>query len=108
MNMRNAYKQKIETELELIEARLAEFRAQAKSHVNDARIHHAQQVNDLDQMVATAKVQLKDLNDANEDVWEQLKDGIDGSWEMLQSTLESTIQDFATNSTKCGSQRLTH
>ncbi|MBV5306671.1 MAG: hypothetical protein J0652_08275 [Desulfobulbaceae bacterium] len=100
MNMRNAYKQKIETELELIEARLAEFRGRAKSHANDARIQHAQQVNDLDQMVATAKVQLKDLNDANEDVWEQLKDGIDGSWEMLQSTLESTIQDFATNSTK--------
>jgi len=98
MNIRDAYNQKIETELELIEDRLAEFKANAKINDADARIQHTRQVYDLDQMVAIAKVQLKNLNEADEDVWEQLKSGVDGSWKMLQSTLESTIQDFATSS----------
>jgi hypothetical protein len=98
MNPRVDYREKIETELELIEDRWAEFKAQAKIHVADTHMHHARQVDHLDQMVASARAQLKDLNDADEDVWEQLTEGIEGSWGMLQSTLQSTIQDFGTSS----------
>lgn len=48
MNTQDAYTQKIEAELELVQAQLAEFKARAKSLTADARIQHAQQVDDLE------------------------------------------------------------
>jgi len=94
MSSKEAYKQKIEAELELVQAKLAEFKARAKSLTADARIRHAAQVDDLEQKVDTTKAKLKELGEASEANWEQLKDGVEHIWGTLQSTLHDIVSNF--------------
>jgi predicted nucleic acid-binding Zn-ribbon protein len=94
MSTRVAYKQKIESEFELIQARFAEFKARGKSLTADARIKHAKQVEDLEQRVDATKAKLKELGEANEDVWEELKDGVENSWGALQSAVQDVVTHF--------------
>ncbi len=91
MSKKEAYKQKMEAELELAQAKLAEFRAQAKSSAADMRIKHAKQVDELEQKVDATKVKLKELGEAGDDAWEQLKTGVESAW----STLSAAIQNAA-------------
>lgn len=91
MSNKEAYKQKIEAELELAQAKVAEFKARTKSLTADARIRHAGQVDDLEQKVDTTKAKLKELGEASEANWEQLKDGVEHIWGTLQSTLHDTV-----------------
>ncbi len=47
MSTKEAYKQKIEAEVELAQAKLAELKAQAKSSAADASIKYAKQIEEL-------------------------------------------------------------
>lgn len=91
MSTKEAYKQKVEAEVELAQAKLAELRAVAKGCAADARIKYDQQIEELEQKVDTTKTKLKALADAGEDAWEHLKDGVDNAW----STLSKAVKDTA-------------
>lgn len=84
MSTREAYKQKIDAEVELAQAKLSELRAKAKISVADARIKYTQQIDDLEQEVATTKAKLKELGEANEDAWEHLKEEVESAWGALR------------------------
>ena len=91
MSTKEAYKLKIEAEVELAQARLAELKAAAKNSAADARIEYENQIEELEQKVDTTKTKLKALADAGEDAWEDLKDGVDNAW----STLSKAVKDTA-------------
>jgi type IV secretory pathway TrbF-like protein len=65
MSSKKACKQKIEAELELVQAKLAEFKARVKILTADARIRHAAQ--------DTTKPKLKERGEANKEVWDLLR-----------------------------------
>lgn len=81
----------MEAELELAQAKFAEFRAQAKSSATDMRIKHAKQVDELEQKVDSTKTKLMELGEAGDDTCEQLKMGVESAW----STLSAAIQNAA-------------
>ena len=84
MSAREAYKQKIEAEVELAQAKLSELRAKAKISVADARIKYARQIDDLEQGVEATKAKLKELGEAKEDAWEHLKEEVESAWGALR------------------------
>ncbi len=94
MSTKEAYKQKIEAELELAQAKLAEFKAQAKSSAADARIKNAEQVDELEQKINATKSKLKELDEASDDGWEQLKAGVEGAWGALSSAIRNAAAKF--------------
>jgi mevalonate kinase len=94
MSTKEAYKQKIEAELELAQAKLAEFKAQAKSSAADARIKYAKQVDELEQKVDVTKAKLKELGEASDDAWEQLKDGVESAWATLSAAIRNAAAKF--------------
>lgn len=94
MSMKNAYKQKIETEMELVEAKFAEFKFREKSLAADVSTTHAKQVDDLAQRIDATKAKLKELDEAKEDDWEQHKDGVENTWSALQAALKDTVIMF--------------
>ncbi|MCX5876746.1 MAG: hypothetical protein NT087_10735 [Deltaproteobacteria bacterium] len=91
MGSKEAYKQKIEAEVELAQAKLAELRAKAKSSVADVRIKYAKQIDDLELGVGTTKVKLKELGEAKDDVWENLKAEVESAW----GALRDGVRDIA-------------
>ena len=94
MSTKEAYKQKIEAELELAQAKLAEFKAQAKSSAADARIKNAKQVDELEQKIIATKGKLKELGEASDDSWEQLKVGVESAWGALSTAIRNAAAKF--------------
>jgi hypothetical protein len=94
MGTKEAYKQKIEAELELARAKLAEFKAQAKSSAADARIKHAKQVDDLEKKFDATKAKLNELGEASDDAWDQLKDGVESAWGALRVAIRNAAAKF--------------
>ncbi len=91
MSTREAYKQRIEAELELARTKLAEFKAQPISLTATERAAHIKRIEGLEHRVAASREQLKELDDAHEDVWHKLKVGIEGTWIELQNEVEDAI-----------------
>lgn len=95
MNERDAFQEKINTELELVQIRFAEFKAQAERLKMDAqKQEHARHVAELEQKVNSARARLRELDEADDDTWEQLKDVAENTWTDLQATLQNTISTF--------------
>jgi hypothetical protein len=94
MSAKETYKQKMEAELELAHAKLAQFKAQAKSVAADARVKYAQQVDELEQKVDATKARLKELGQAGDDAWEQLKDGVESAWGALSAAIRDAVAKF--------------
>ena len=91
MSVREDYKKKAEAEVDLAQTQLAEFKAKVKECKADTHVTFAEEVDHLEKAVEDAKKMLKELGEAGEDVWEKLKDGIEGA---LRS-LSATIMDIA-------------
>jgi hypothetical protein len=94
LSTKEAYKQKIEAELELAQAKLAEFKAQAKSSAADTRIKYAKQVDELEQKVVATRAKLKELGEASDDAWEQLKVGVESAWGALSVAIRNAAAKF--------------
>lgn len=95
MNEKVAFQEKILSELEIVQARFTEFKAQAKRLKSDAHIkQHARHVEELERKVAATKAKLKEMDEAGDDAWELLKDGVENTWGDLQSTLQDTVTTF--------------
>lgn len=94
MGTKEAYKQKMEAEVELAQAKVAELKAQAKSSAADASIKYATQIEELEHGVDATKVKLKELGDAGDDNWERFKDGVEGAWGKLSTAVRDTAAKF--------------
>jgi VIT1/CCC1 family predicted Fe2+/Mn2+ transporter len=73
MCAKDAHRQKIEAELELVQAKLAEFEAPAKSLTADIRIKSTSQADNLKRKIDIIKAQLKRRGEANKDFWDLLR-----------------------------------
>lgn len=89
------FQAKINSELELVQARFVEFKAQAH-HLKDEtqRQEHAKHVEELERKVNAAKAKMRELAEADDDALDMVKDGVENVWTELQSTLEDTITTF--------------
>lgn len=94
MSTKEAYRQKINAELGLAQAKLVEFKAEAKNAAADIRVKYNEHLDELQGMVDTTKEKLKELDAASEDAWEHLKEGIEGAWNSLGTALKDTTKKF--------------
>lgn len=94
MQNREAYKKKIYTELEIVQARFAEFKARGKNFDTATRERHNRHVEKVEQHLIATEAKLKELNAAHDDVWEELVDSVEDTWKVLQSTLEDAVKSF--------------
>ncbi len=94
MSTKEAYKQKIEAELELAQAKLAELKAEAKIAGADARIQYDKQIEALEQGIDATEAKLKELGDAGEEAWQQLKAGVDSAWGTVTAAVQEAAAKF--------------
>jgi len=94
MSNKEAYRQKIEAELELAQARLAQWKAKAKVMAADGNIEYTKRVDELEQNVGATRAKLKELTEASEDAWESLKGGVESAWGSLSSAIRDAASKF--------------
>jgi hypothetical protein len=94
MRNRDDYKNKIYTELELVQIRFAQFKAQGQNFDTDIRARHNRHVEKVEQHIIATNAKFKELNAAHDDVWEELVDGVENTWTDLQSALKDAVTSF--------------
>jgi hypothetical protein len=94
MDTKEAFKQKIEADVELAQAKLAELKAQVKSSAADAHIKYAMHVEELEQKLEATKAKLKELGEASEEGWERMKGGVESAWSTLTTAIRESVAKF--------------
>lgn len=91
MDKKDAYKQKIEAELELVKAQLEVLKAKAKGLLADANLEYVNEINEMEDSYAIVKSKLTELGEASESTWENLKIETENAWNSLSTNVKSAI-----------------
>lgn len=91
MNTRDAYKQKIEAELELVKAQLEVLKAKAKGLLADANLEYVEEINEMEDSYAIVKSKLHELGESSESTWENLKIETENAWNSLSTNVKNAI-----------------
>lgn len=94
MSTKKAIQEKIEAEVELALAKLAELKAQARTSAADARIKYGKQIDALEQEIVEFRGEVKEMAAAGEDSWEQLKYGVEHGWSALSTAVQDAIAKY--------------
>jgi len=94
MSKKDAYKQKLETQLDEWNAKIDVLKAKAKKAEAGAKVEYEKTLEDLQKKRSAAKDKLQELRDAGGEAWEDLKGGIDQAWSDLGSSIESAMKKF--------------
>jgi hypothetical protein len=94
VSKKEAYKQKIEAELELAQAKVAEYKAKSKIYAADVHIKYVEHVDELERMYEATKAKLKELDEAGEEKWEHFKDDVESAWNALSIAVKDAAEKF--------------
>lgn len=94
MSMKEAYEQKLKSQLAEWKAEIDKLEANAKGAGADTQIEYDKKINELKSMYDSANEKLVELNKAGDDAWENLKAGIDSAWDSLGSAIKSAASKF--------------
>jgi ElaB/YqjD/DUF883 family membrane-anchored ribosome-binding protein len=97
MNKKDAYKQKIEAELELLQANLDMLKAKAKNANADMQINYTKEIETVEKDYSIIKSKLNELGEMGEGGWEHLKEGIESSWNRLREYVKKTSEKIDEN-----------
>jgi hypothetical protein len=86
-SQRDAYYQKMTAQLEELDARAAEFKANVKEKVADARIAADGNSGDLERHRSALRQKLDELKNAADDKWENVKNEVEQRW--------TAVKDYA-------------
>jgi len=84
MNTKDVYKQKIEAELELVNANLEVLKAKAKIANSDIKINYLKEIESLEKNYAIVQSKIKKLGEAGEGTWEHLKKDLEHTWDLIK------------------------
>ncbi|WP_136810090.1 hypothetical protein [Desulfosediminicola flagellatus] len=94
MNTKKLFKQKIETEVDRAQAKLAHFRVRGMGFTAEAKDRHDAYVAELELKLDATKARLRDLVDAEEHQWEKLKDSVENTLNLLEAALKDAAENF--------------
>ena len=87
MESRNAYIDKMKSKLDLLDARIDEWKAKRDEATADAKIKYQAKVDELKKEKREAQAWLEKVSDASEDAWDSLKDGFSEAYKKMKSAL---------------------
>ncbi|OHE07884.1 MAG: hypothetical protein A3K14_03085 [Sulfurimonas sp. RIFCSPLOWO2_12_FULL_36_74] len=95
MDTKDAYKQKIEAQLELVQANLEVLKAKAKNAAADIRISYSKEIESLENNYAKVQSKLAEIGEVGEGAWEHLKKDIENSWDALSVYAKKTSDNIS-------------
>ena len=92
--MKEAYEKKLQAQLDEWSADIDKLKAKADSAEADVQLEYYKQIEELRSMQETAVDKLIELKDASDDAWEDIKAGIESTWDSLGNALNSFASRF--------------
>jgi hypothetical protein len=94
MKLRDAYQNKLDAQIEELNARLALMRAKAKGFAADARIAAHEELSDTDAKLARLKARMGKLRVAGDGAWQEMKVGVESAWTELSTAAKRAKKRF--------------
>ena len=91
---RKAYEEKLDAQINELNAQLALLKAKADKANAEAKIEYHKSIEDLQLKRDTAKAKLHELKTSGDDAWEDLKAGMEKTWDDLKSAFHAAAAKF--------------
>ena len=94
MSKKDAYRKKLESQLDEWEAKIDVLKAKANQAEAGAKVEYYETIENLQNKRSQAKDKLQELRNAGEDAWEDLKGGLEQSWSELAAAVKAATSRF--------------
>ncbi|MGR9046719.1 MAG: hypothetical protein ACU83N_15640 [Gammaproteobacteria bacterium] len=94
MSTNDAYVQRMKAKMDEWNAKLNMLKAQAEGASADTKIKINEQIEKLESRRAEAKMKLKELQNAGEGAWQDLRKGVDEAWDSISNALDDAVKKF--------------
>lgn len=94
MSKRQAYEEKFKAQLDELNAKIDVLKAKAKQAEASAKADYHATIEDLLKKREKAQGKLKELRDAGDDAWEDMKQGVEESWTAFTAAVKSAASRF--------------
>lgn len=80
MSERDAYRRKVEAQVEEYAAKLQALKAKAKHALAEGRIAAHKELDEVEGRLEAARAKLRELGEAGDEAWEKVKSGFESAW----------------------------
>ena len=80
--------------IEKAKARIDQWNAEIDEAEADAKINYQKQIDGMRAQRDDAEAKLKELREASDDAWHDMKSGFDKAWDSLTSSFNSAMSRF--------------
>lgn len=94
MSLRDAYRLKLEAQIDELNARLALARAKAKKLVAEGKIATSEELADAEEKLAALKIRLIALGKTSEAAWTEMRGGVETAWGELSAAAKRAFDKF--------------
>lgn len=94
MNERELYKQKKQAQLDQWKAELFKLKAKASEASADTKLKMNSQIKGLESKVEEGKTRLSAIEDAGEEEWKTVKEGLESAWDSMKSAFSDAADKF--------------
>ena len=88
------YREKVQAELNKLNAQVDEMKAKAAQAQADAKIQYSSQIEELQTKQVAVQMKLEELQAASQDAWEDIKTGLELAWLDLQQSFQNAVAKF--------------
>jgi hypothetical protein len=93
MELKEAYEQKIQAQLDEISLEIDKLKAKAREAQADSKIKHSEEIKKIEDLKENVKAKLEEIKNTTNDKWEEtkeeLKKGMDSAWTPLAVAVNS-------------------
>ena len=94
MDDKELYKQKKRAQLDQWKAELDKLKAEAAEASADRKMELNKEVEHLEGKVEEGKSKLAEIEDASEDAWTSIKEGVDSAWDSMKHAFSDAASKF--------------
>ena len=87
MNSQTEHIEKMKAKLDLLDAKIDQYKAKENEAQAEAKIEYQNKIDDLKNERYEAKEWLTKVSDASEDAWDSLKDGFQDAYEKMKRAI---------------------
>ncbi|MEQ8385540.1 MAG: hypothetical protein RH949_24570 [Coleofasciculus sp. A1-SPW-01] len=93
-NQQQIYRDKVQAELNKLNAQVDEMKAKAAQAQADTKIQYTSLLEELQTRQVAVQKKLEELQTASQDAWEDIKIGVEAAWLDLQQSFQNAVAKF--------------
>lgn len=94
METKESYQKKMEDQLENLQTKIDELKVKASLAKADAKDAYREQLDALSTKQQEAQVKLQELKASSKNAWNDIKTGMENTWDELQTTFNKAASHF--------------